>query len=172
MKRTEQRYLVSGYATLFRHLCNASFAHKSYMVHTTYLDFDPPTWSVGNGSKKYRIRWYNNNPAEMYFETKLRKDDHVTKRRRKLNKTSWFGLKSIAHVSYFRHEYSSADGDLRVTIDTEITSPNRPEPLGIVVEVKSKSGVIPDWLVRALPPSEAEFSKSKWVTGCWKAKQS
>lgn len=145
---------------------------KTYYVRTVYLDSSPPTWSADISAKKYRIRWYNSNPAEMYFETKYRKGDNVTKRRRRIKSSKWFGLNSIASVEYLRHEYVGVEGALRITIDVGLSSPNRDSFVGSVVEIKAQEGLDTAWIERLLPQPDEEFSKSKWALRQWNVKQS
>lgn len=151
-QRIERRFLVDNAETVIGQLREHGKTRR-YGVTTLYLDHQTPTWSLGIGSKKIRLRRYES--GDTFLEEKARILGVTYKQRirvsdKNIDKT----LVPIGIVSYTRTEYES--GKSRVTVDASVDING--VPLGSsVVEVK---GEMPSWLNLPDGSECPEFSKS------------
>jgi len=132
---------------------NFQILYPDRHIHSIYIDtlnFDSVKDNINGVSqrKKLRIRWYNDDFDNIYFETKNKQNFFVWKHIKKIstclnqknlinniqdllshpNKIidSNYNYKMILKVKYKRNYFISNDGKIRATIDTEInTSPSK-----------------------------------------------
>ena len=168
----ERRYIVEDEGQIVHILAALSSHHpvQEYHIHTTYLDTENRTWSrYSKGIKaedKLRLRSYNHDFENRWFEVKHREPNgQVTKRRQPFvpERDGWIErmLVPVAEVHYDRQAYEWRG--LRVTIDRNLHSATDETPLNFwIVEIKTKNKV-PKWFQPYVPTQlDEEWSKSKW----------
>jgi len=128
---------------------NFKILYPDRYIHSIYIDtlnFDSVKDNINGVSqrKKMRIRWYNDDFDNIYFETKNKQNFFVWKHIKKIstclnqknliNKIqdllshpneiidSNYNYKMILKVKYKRNYFISNDGKIRATIDTEINT--------------------------------------------------
>ncbi len=163
-RRRERRYLVADASAIRASLLTVGEL-RSYRVTTVYLDTAVPTWSAKQAAQcavKFRLRHYDEELAQ-WLETKRRRRDGITVKRRQLVDRVPLGLSEIAWVTYQREAFEV--GRCRVTIDTGVEALGKRLPF-VVVEVKTTSGAkVPGWLRPALPSRVKKWSKARWALG-------
>jgi hypothetical protein len=145
-----------------------NFAPAQYSVETRYLDYPIPTWSVGKGVRKFRVRRYNTSGVE-WFEEKRRKGKRVVKERRPVSPADYSELREILKVSYRREAWESRGR--RVTIDTALVFewPDGKVQIGEIagiLELKMNRGISRKLRKELLPiiaPYQVKYGKYKFA---------
>src|SRR5215472_1856222 len=132
--REERRFLLPDVAAV-QQLLQQRAPLNSYRTKTLYVDTPDGTWSKDPSRPRFRLRIYNGKDTFLEVKMRVMGTRVYVKNRQKRGMPD--NMVSLGQSRYTRQEWEQ--GDIRVTIDSGVSSAGRRLP-GFIVETKMPQG--------------------------------